>query len=356
MGILNRVENGLIYFNDFDTINLDPILMVSVNDSSRYTIGNGNLVLHHGSVPIILFLKIIENNYVAVMKNDYNPTISGDEGGLIVFQDEDSKIEELEYYDSTKGISNTYPYLKIEKNELNYYAYWSNDEKEWNLLSSTSLIFAGENLGCVLYGSSGEDLSIDFLKVYKSNYIKLLGLLQGTKVELYDSNNNLQSSFIVDNSEFYVRAPYYPFTGYFKFYSLDGQTSEQSETIQMWGGDSFIKEFTLDIYYNNTEVYGCGEIELGDLKSTVETSFNVVNNTSYTFTNVVIQVVQYDNNNGYKLASVSLDTQPLNYCSAVSISQIKPNDNYKIWVEVSKQDAVTISGGIGEFSISISFD
>jgi len=354
LGILNAVESGLIYYNDFDAINLDQRLMVSVTDSNRYTIGNGWFTLYHGTELIKVFLKIDKPNYVAVMKNDYEPVSVGDEGGLIVFQDNEYKIELLEYYNHDEGTTTTYPYLKIEKNGYNYYAYWSNDEKTWHLLGSTSLIFAGENLGFVLYGENGQDLKIDFLKIYKSNFVKLLGLLKGTKIELYDSSNNLQLSTIVDDSEFYVRVPFYPFKGYFRFYSLDGKTYEQSETLEFWGGDVYVKESVLDIYYNNEVVYSSTEIELGTLQNVIETNFEVVNNTNQIFTNVVVQVAQVNDNGGYKLALVALDSETLSYQDVVIIPQISPSESYKIWVKVSKQEVVKIPEGIGAFQVIVS--
>lgn len=356
LGILNKIESGLIYFNDFDTINLDQRLMVSILDSSRYSVGNGWFTLHHGAEPIKVFLKIDEPNYVAIMKNDYVPVSAGDEGGLIVFQDDEYKIELLEYFNSDEGTTITYPYLKIDKNGYNYYAYWSDDEKTWHLFGSTALIFAGENLGFVLYGESGVDLKVDFLKVYKSNFVKLLGLVKGTKIELYDNDGKLQVSTVVDNSEFYIQAPYYPFKGYFRFYSLDGQTYEQSEVVELWGGDVYIRESVLDIYYNNEIIYSSTEIELGTLQNVIETNFEIVNNTNQTFTNVVVQVVQVDDNDGYKLALVALDSSNLEYRDTIIIPQIAPSERYKIWVKISKQEVVKIPEGIGMFQVVISSD
>ncbi len=356
MGILNKIESGLIYFNNFDTINLDQRLMVSVTDSNRYTIGNGWFTLHHGTEPIKVFLKLDRPDYVAIVKNDYVPVSVGDEGGMIVFQDDEYKIELLEYFNPEEGTTTTYPYLKIDKNGYNYYAYWSDDEKTWHLLGSTALIFAGENLGFVLYGESGQDLKVDFLKIYKSNFVKLLGMIRGTKVELYDSLDNLQVSTVVDDSEFHIKAPYYPFTGYFKFYSLDGQSYEQSEIVELWGGDVYVKESVLDIYYNNEAVYSSTEIELGTLQNVIETNFEIVNNTNQTFTNVVVQVAQVDNNDGYKLALVALDSETLNYQNAVIIPQVAPLEHYKIWVKVSKQEIVKIPEGIGAFQVLVSHD
>jgi hypothetical protein len=354
LGILNRVESGLIYYNDFDSSNLDYNLKLSSTESGRFEVGGGYLTLFHGVMPFKVFLKVLEDKYVVVMKNDYNPTVVGDVGGLVVFQDEKTDIEIEEYYNEEEGVTKTYPFLKIEKDGINYYAYWSDDGITWYLLGSTAVIFSGENVGVFLKGVSGEDLKVDFIKIYKSNFIKLINLFKGTKIELYDSNGNLCVSSIVDDSIFYIQAPYYPFDGYFKFYSIDGQVYEQSETLTMWGGDIYIKESNLDIEYNNSIIKSGEELNLGTLNNTITLSFNLINNTSSVFTNVIVSVVQYGNNDAYKLADVSLDD--VQYYDSVVIPEIRPTESYTVYVKLVKQEVVIIQDGIGEFEILISHD
>lgn len=354
MSILNRVESGLIYFNDFDSSNLDYNLKLSSTESGRFEIGGGYLTLFHGVTPFKIFLKVLEDKYVAVMKNDYNPTIVGDVGGLTVFQDEITDIEIEEYYNEAEGVTKTYPFLKIEKDDLNYYAYWSDDGITWYLLGSTAVIFSGENVGVFLKGSSGESLKVDFIKIYKSNFIKLINLLKGTKIELFDSNDNLCVTTTVDDSIFYIQAPYYPFSGYFKFYSIDGQIYEQSEILTMWGGDAYIKESNLDIEYNNSTIQSGEELDLGTLNNTITLSFNLINNTSIVFNNVKVSVVQWNDNDAYKLADVSLDD--VQYYDSMVIPEIKPTESYTVYVKLVKQEVVRIQDGIGEFEILISHD
>lgn len=354
MGILNRVESGLIYYNDFDSNNLDYNLKLSSTESGRFEISNGYLTLFHGGTPFKIFLKVLEDKYIAVMKNDYNPTTMGDVGGLTVFQDEITDIEIEEYYNEVEGVTKTYPFLKIEKDELNYYAYWSDDGITWYMLGSTAVIFSGENIGVFLKGVSGENLKVDFIKIYKSNFIKLINLFKGTKIELYDSNNNLCVSSVVDDSVFFIQAPYYPFSGYFRFYSIDGQVYEQSEILTMWGGDAYIKESNLDIEYNNSIIKSGEDLDLGTLNNTISLSFNLINNTSSIFTNVTVSVLQYGDNDAYKLADVSLDNAQ--YYDSVIIPEIKPTESYTVYVKLVKQEVVRIQDGIGEFEILISHD
>jgi RHS repeat-associated protein len=85
--------------------------------------------------------------------------------------------------------------------------------------------------------------SFDYVGLYGSNSIIVNGLQQGQRLELYDSNNVLQSSASVASGQSSVTlngtSMVFPY-GYLKIYEQDGRSLQSiSPTREVWGGTTY---------------------------------------------------------------------------------------------------------------------
>jgi len=102
-------------------------------------------------------------------------------------------------------------------------------------------------VGPSVYSGNYNTIRWDYVQAFKSLQVIVSNLLEGQKVELYDSADVLVASDIVGTGETQavldVSTLKFPFNGYFKVYKEDGVTfwyrHPETGTVEVWGGDEW---------------------------------------------------------------------------------------------------------------------
>jgi hypothetical protein len=349
MGIVTRKSSGFIYEDDFTLNGLDDRWEVSPNDLSRITLSNSKLTLLHGDTPVYVFFNPLSSikNFVLDVKNNYNPTILEDLGGLIVFGDENYFINVEEYYDAVKGITNAYQWLRLIRQDRLYTAYWSNDGVEWNIIGSQSLELEQPKIGIYLLGEEGQPLEVEYVRVFTSTRIVVENLQGGAVVDLIKNDNTvIDSKTCRSNSSRVIFDSYdydYPING--KFSITNGNnTIMPIEFFDIWRGDIYKYELSVDLYYEKEES------NFIKLNEDIEQFLGHINTSGADYKDVRFmakpslvsgtvkmrgRTAQHITNQYINLVKLSLDDNgtPVNFTNEIPLTDV-PNTGLIFWVRL----------------------
>lgn len=357
MSILKRVQSGLFFEDTYRTRALGDNYTLSPSDFTRVSLTErqGFLRLKHGEEPLFLFIDDLENlnEYVVEFHNLYNPTSVGDEGGVIVYKNDTEKLELVEYFDEVKGVAMTYPYIRLHRNGDIYSAFYSNDGEEWEYLGSETFSGKGAKVGFFLYGSEGQDLDIDYIKVYKSPNVVIQGVPKNYNVKLFDGEGQLVSNnrATKDHANIFLKMLDIPFPDDFTIQITDdsGELVGQTELSHCELGDEYRFQYALDVHVIREE---------GDFQAKIETKNylgNVENHEgdmylerlirvhnpfeTYAFRNVQVEPVKYEDEGylGVVLAR-DLDGVKSSFVTKLSLGDILPKKNVYMWIRAYRGD------------------
>lgn len=368
MGVVTKLKSGFIYESNFSG-SLDSNWETSPNDPSRLQIEEGNLRLKSGGTPFYLFFASLTNEkeFVIDVKNIYNPTGDG-VGGLIVYANQDDFIALEEYYDAEKGIVNTYPWIRVVRNHNTYSGYWSKDGKEWFLVGTHNFGNLTPKIGLFIDGE-GEDLIVEYVRIFRSPYITVLNPPPSTHLKLVGEEGLLDAKVCLEHYPkliFQVSRYGIPFEGKF-VWDDSGNTIESEVLREIWGGDEFRFQISLDLYYTNKDnefvrIDANQEEFLGYLNSlqsslgTVEyrdIPITVRNPHQGNFKNVVISLVEYRGKDHYKrFAELSLDGKK--FSKEIIIGDVLSNSDKVFYLRIKR--ATDLDTAVSEvyFGLNIS--
>jgi len=150
---------------------------------------------------------------------------------------------------SKANAAETYPlpwlrHIRMQvKDDGATFKYWEDYALKFDV-STTPIARTGTVIWYVLYNMSAE---IDYVKIYKDVIVKVTGLLEGQKVELYDATDTLVATATVPVGQTVasldLSTKAIPVNGYFKVYKTDGVTLwyryPKTGTVEIWGGDEY---------------------------------------------------------------------------------------------------------------------
>lgn len=263
MGVTRLVESGRIYEDDFLNTTLDSKWEVIPNDSSRYEVNSGNLVLKHGATTLYMFLKPLTDTkkFVMDVKNSYNPETEGCYGGIVVFIDERNYMEIEEFLDTTlpTPLLKTYPWIRLVRDYNYYTAYWSEDGHVWNIIGSVELSGAAK-IGLYLRGDGEHPMTVEYMRVTKSSTVTVDNLTKGVVVDLIDSNGIVLESKVCKGEEtavhFNMDSYAYPFLGSFGVSLTDGNRFQATSFEKIYKGELRYFEVVPDLYYKESTADG----------------------------------------------------------------------------------------------------
>ncbi|MEC2861330.1 hypothetical protein P9Z48_28775, partial [Bacillus cereus] len=167
---LYEKESGKIFVDEFDFVN--PKWLMSPSNSFNNAIKKGFLRMNHSAdKDVMLLIDKPQGNFAIQVIADYAPTKEGDEGGLLLYQNEKDKVEFLESYAANSSQSNK-EWLAICK------------EDQWDFYTKTDTFFdyankdslSTERIGVVLKRGTEEGfvpLDINKIIMTKSNMLRL---------------------------------------------------------------------------------------------------------------------------------------------------------------------------------------
>jgi len=352
MSVTSMRDNGYIYQETYFN-GIDGTWELSPNTPTRVNFSLGQMTLKHGTTPLRLFFSYLTNTqqFVLDVKNVYNPKIVGDEGGIIVYKSDTDYFTITEYFNSAEGTTQSYPWIRLIRDYNNYYAYWSDDGVVWNSLG-VMLFDQAPKIGLYVDGTTGDDLVIEQIRIYKSTKLVIDNLGPGYVAQLLDTSGNIVNSQTCrygDSSvSFDMSGIDLPLNG--KIAIVNGTTTfSQGSNYPMWGGDRRSFEVSTDLEYKDEKgnfINFDGNIEnfLGYLNSGSndfrEIELRVSNTHTGSFSNITVGLTDYKGTSQYqtlvKLASDNNGT-PGVYGSSITIPTLAPGQTKTVWLKCNRE-------------------
>jgi len=342
--IIKRLAKGEIFFDEFNSLSLDPKWIAIPNNPSRYSLSEnpGFLTVHHGSEDITFLLDEVEE-YVIDMKNDYVPLSSAVQIGLVVYNGPPNNLEFLEYYEITKPPESVYQYLRLIKQNKIYTMYGkNNDITDWELVASVEFTSAGF-VGIVCKGPNvpGQPpLKVDFIRMYKNFEVLVLNVAVDYTVELREeTTNNLIDSRKVTNpyngASLFVRdIP--NIRAYFKVFDETDTLVFTSPVFDVCGGDIYYCGTAVNVFVDGNNLGFDGEHFLGYFVSNkIDFEIRIENPNDVSLTDVTISAVQHELDTiGFTLVEFSLISGGI-YTDTLNIGTLLPTSDLTLYGRIT---------------------
>ena len=259
LGNVIRKETGLLITDTFDSSSLHPMWEMVPNTPARWSLTSGVLRLMHGDSPVFAFITDLteQKQFVLDVRNTYNPLTAGDEGGIVVYGNDNNLISLDEYYDETKGTTESHPWLRLVRDYNTYTAYWSEDGVTWQIVGTEPFNNIAPKIGLFLSGAAGENLDVEEVRVMSSPYVYVSNLTEGATVELLDATGAVVAAKVCREGDTQVRFDVsglaLPFTGSFRITLSDGTTVIDSPlgSLSIWAGDEYLFGAMADLFFEN---------------------------------------------------------------------------------------------------------
>lgn len=361
MSVVTKIKSGFIYETDFSTLSTKW----EVSNIKRIKLDNG-LHIESGETPFYMYFNQLttEKQFVLDVKNVYNPTAVDEIGGIIVFADEDSFIALEEYYDEEKGVVNTYPWLRLVRDYNVYSGYWSNDGKRWELVGTHDFGELSPKIGLFLKGKE-ENMLVEYIRIFRSPYITIYNSPPRSEIQLVGQDSVLKSMVCpvhYPKVVFPISSYGVPFDGKFRWKPEEGQYVETEFLRDLWGGDEFKFQISLDLYYQEGEEFKRVETNEEEFLGNINT-FNeedlykrkivmkVKNPHNYQFYNISISVDKYKNFEDYSgYVGISIDKDG-EFMQKINLGVVEPFSEKYFWLEIKR--ATEVDTGISEVYFSL---
>ncbi|EJV93577.1 Uncharacterized protein BC141101_01527 [Bacillus toyonensis] len=330
---LYEKESGKIFVDDFDSIN--PKWLMSPSNTFNNVVKKGFLRMNHSAdKDVMLLIDKQQSNFAIQIIADYAPTKEGDEGGLLIYQNEKNKVEFLESYSSNSSQSNK-EWMAICK------------EDQWDFYTKTDTFFdytdndslAAKRIGVVLKRGTAEGfvpLDINKIIMTTSNMLRLRQLYENYKVVLKDTADNILSTNIVAaaHTGIDILLPSLEFEGIIEIYDEENELLAKKQAT-FYGGDMYCMGSSLQIKMNSAELNTTDPTNLGYMVNNERiVKMTIVNNNIGAATNIKLSIQQYMEKIGYTWALISLDG--INYLNEIQIDSVAAQSTRDFWVKVVK--------------------
>ncbi|MEC5241198.1 hypothetical protein P9C03_28285 [Bacillus mycoides] len=330
---LYEKESGKIFADDFDSIN--PKWLMSPSSAFNNSVKKGFLRMNHSAdKDVMLLIDKPQGNLAIQVIADYAPTKEGDEGGLLIYQNEKNKVEFLESY-SANGSQSNKEWMAICK------------EDQWDFYTKTDTFFdyadndslAAKRIGVVLKRGTTEGfvpLDINKIIMTTSNMLRLRQLYENYKVVLKDTADNTLSTNIVAaaHTGIDILLPSLEFEGIIEIYDEENELLAKKQAT-FYGGDMYCMGSSLQIKMNSAELNTTDPTNLGYMVNNERiVKMTIVNDNIGAATNIRLAIQQYMEKVGYTWALISLDG--INYLNEIQIDSVAAQSTRDFWVKVVK--------------------
>ncbi|MGN4927818.1 hypothetical protein [Bacillus cereus group sp. MYBK14-1] len=330
---LYEKESGKIFVDDFDSVN--PKWLMSPSNSFNNAVKKGFLRMNHSTdKDVMLLIDKPQSNFAIQVIADYAPIKEGDEGGLLIYQNEKNKVEFLESY-SANGSQSVKEWMAICK------------ENQWDFYTKTDTFFdyadndslAAKRIGVVLKRGTAEGfvpLDINKIIMTTSNMLRLRQLYKNYKVVLKDTADNILSTNIVAaaHTGIDILLPSLEFEGIIEIYDEENELIAKKQAT-FYGGDMYCMGSSLQIKMNSAELNTTDPTNLGYMVNNERiVKMTIVNDNIGAATNIKLSIQQYMEKIGYTWALISLDGT--NYLNEIQIDSVAAQSTRDFWVKVVK--------------------
>ncbi|MCU5395259.1 hypothetical protein COF41_04620 [Bacillus toyonensis] len=330
---LYEKESGKIFVDDFDSVN--PKWLMSPSNAFNNAIKKGFLRMNHSTdKDDMLLIDKPQSNFAIQVIADYAPTKEGDEGGLLIYQNEKNKVEFLESY-AANGSQSNKEWMAICK------------ENQWDFYTKTDTFFdyadndslAAKRIGVVLKRGTAEGfipLDINKIIMTTSNMLRLRQLYENYKVVLKDTADNILSTNIVAaaHTGIDILLPSLEFEGIIEIYDKENELLAKKQAT-FYGGDMYCMGSSLQIKMNSAELNTTDPTNLGYMLNNERiVKMTIVNDNIGAATNIKLSIQQYMEKFGYTWALISLDG--INYLNEIQVDSVAAQSTRDFWVKVVK--------------------
>ncbi|MCU5600188.1 hypothetical protein [Bacillus wiedmannii] len=330
---LYEKESGKIFVDDFDFVN--PKWLMSLSSAFNNAIKKGFLRMNHSAdKDVMLLIDKPQDNFAIQIIADYAPTKEGDEGGLLLYQNEKNKVEFLESYAANSSQSNK-EWMAICR------------EDQWDFYTKTNTFFDymdndsldAKRIGVVLKRGTAEGLvPLDINKIIMttSNMLRLRQLYENYKVVLKDTADNILSTNIVAaaHTGIDILLPSLEFEGIVEIYDEENELLAKKQAT-FYGGDMYCMGSSLQIKMNSEELNTTDPTNLGYMLNNERiVKMTIVNDNIGAATNIKLSIQQYMEKTGYTWALISLDGT--NYLNEIQVDSVAAQSTRDFWVKVVK--------------------
>ncbi|EOP28261.1 hypothetical protein [Bacillus toyonensis] len=330
---LYEKESGKLFVDDFDSVN--PKWLMSPSNTFNNAVKKGFLRMNHSAdKDVMLLIDKPQSNFAIQVIAEYAPTKEGDEGGLLIYQNEKNKVEFLESYSSNSSQSNK-EWMVICK------------EDQWDFYTKTDTFFdytdndslAAKRIGVVLKRGTAEGfvpLDINKIIMTTSNMLRLRQLYENYKVVLKDTADNILSTNIVAaaHTGIDILLPSLEFEGIIEIYDEENELLAKKQAT-FYGGDMYCMGSSLKIKMNSAELNTTDPTNLGYMVNNERiVKMTIINDNIGAATNIKLSIQQYMEKVGYTWALISLDGT--NYLNEIQIDSVAAQSTRDFWVKVVK--------------------
>lgn len=345
MASIYRVESGLIFDDDFDT--LDSRWSVSPShQSSVYDAENGLLTLQHsdnGYTSALFELPQEEDELLFEVQASYFPQEVGDEGGLVIWK---SALEKLEFFESLDNSQEgDYSYWRVTKRN-NLWSFFAYKNGAWELFDSSVCInpvLAGvalSNPPRVGY----VDLGIRRAFLCRGKHVTVGNVSSGYKLQLLDEGNAIINEQVVPehHAGATMELPWIPFKGKIRIVDMaaGGVTLVDSDVVEMYGGDVFMSGTDLTVFWKGMELDAYNPTRLGAMKNNnLLEKMTLANTTSGNVAeDIVIRVAIFRESWGWEWVDIANDVngEPGNMADSIQMGNLQAGETRDFWVHITR--------------------
>jgi hypothetical protein len=338
---LYEVSSGLIFIDDFTSLDsrwiASPVGSYSLTDRPGFF-----RMKHHLTQDTLLLASIPENVIAFEVHADYTPTVDGDQGGVVIWNTSEEKIEFLEKIDAERTTSQKNWMVLKDGTDLRFF---SDEGNGYDFVDSD--VMEATRFGVVLKrgtSTSFTDLDVDKVIVTRGNLLTVTNLVQGQKVQLLDSLGNvIVETPVIEGSAIQLRLPKLQIEGTLQILdSSDVLIDDIGGTF--YGGDVYSIGTDIEIRKGTTELSKTEQTDLGDMIAGVlETQLNVYNPSIVSALNVNLAIAQYSSKFGWEWADIAPDVGGVAgaYGEMITIPELLPGQSIDFWIKVTKGTGYT---------------
>ncbi len=343
LGVYKKTS-GLIFDDGFDSGSIHSRYSFSPANTGCLDKDSGHIVLNHAEEDNLMLFDIPDSQYNLLLEvtADYVPTEYGDEGGIVVWKDGESRIEFLESMDTAAREYSKWRALR----EGNRWTFYADRGAGWELFDTDSLV--ASRIGVVLKGKpvNGYDpMRIDRIVLCRSDKITIGNLPEGFSVYLCNDDGASVASATVEKNwtGVDIKIPSAPYNGILKVYDRQGNLVSSLEAFDIYGGDSFLYGTELKVHWKGKELSVTGETYLGTMyDNKLLVQMEVFNpSTTKPARQVKLGILQYLDCFGYEWVDLcgddGTDAPLLAFSPMLELPEVAPLESRKFWMKVERK-------------------
>lgn len=338
-----KYRSGLIFDDKMDSAH--PRWAFSPSQSVQYT-ADGLKMDHSENETMALFdLPLDKNLLMLEVTADYIPTAPSDEGGIVIYQNDNNRLDFLESLD-TVTVGEYSSWRAVKKG--GYWTFFAKRNGSWELFDTSPLnaVKAGVTLqGSTSNGFAGQFVPLTMKRVVlcEGNALTVANLPDYCRVELFDEAGThiTHGSVAPGYMGVELQLPSLPFRGYVQVFDSTDTLLSQSDVAEFYGGDVYLYGADLEIHWKGQELSTVDFTDVGPMVSgVIEEQMEVVNPTPLPVANIRLSLEQYKLLFGYEWVDIAPDAggTPGTYADIVDIGLLAAGERRPFWIKVTKMD------------------